>query len=157
MERQPSRASQLLSAGAVVVSLLFVGFEIRQNTAAQRAETRQGLAEASRQHIHMVASEPSLTEAYLQLFPMLGEERSYRDLTATDSARARLLMFGNLRNSENVYLQFREGVVSESVLNTYGFANPRYQTTSFRHFWDRYSSLFDPNFVEVFEGANGLR
>jgi hypothetical protein len=157
MERQLSRVARMVSAGAVVLSLMFVGFEIRQNTAAQRAETRQGLAEASRQHIHMIASEPSLTEAYLQIFPTRGGERYYRELTATDTARANLLMFGNLRNLENVYLQFREGVVDESVLNTYSFANLRYQTTSFREFWRRWSTMLDPRFVEAFEEANGFR
>jgi hypothetical protein len=32
----------------VALSLIFVGLEIRQNTVAQRVQTRQGLADASR-------------------------------------------------------------------------------------------------------------
>ncbi len=30
-------------------------------------------------------------------------------------------MFANMRNVENGWLEFREGVVDESILNTYAF------------------------------------
>ena len=41
----------------VVASMAFVGLEIRQNTAAQRAETRQGLADASREFTLTIATD----------------------------------------------------------------------------------------------------
>ena len=48
MQKHWETLTQVVSASAVVVSLVFVGLEVRQNTVAQRAQTRQALADAVR-------------------------------------------------------------------------------------------------------------
>ena len=156
MAQASSKIQQLLSAGAVVVSLLFVGFEIRQNTAAQRAETRQGLADGSRDLILAIASDQALSEAYMLYFPRPGNERTHRELTTADTIQVGILMYGVLRNAENVYLQYREGVVDESVLATYAFEDTRYRTEAFKTYWQQQAPFFDSAFVRAFEAANGI-
>jgi hypothetical protein len=149
---------QVLSAGAVVMSLIFVGLEIRQSTAAQRAQTRQGLAEGSRELILTLATNPRLSDAYYTIFPRPGRERPGQHLTASDSMQARVFLFAQLRNAENVYLQFREGVVDESVLKTYAFEDTRYHTETFREWWGGGAAVsLDTGFVRAFEQANGIR
>ena len=122
MARDSGGLRQLLSAAAVVLSLIFVGLEIRQNTAAQRAQTRQALAEASREFTLTLGSTPNLALVYSTVFPSTDSARGATNLTPADSTAARLLMFTQVRNAENVFLQFREGVVDENVLQTYAFA-----------------------------------
>lgn len=78
-------------------------------------------------------------------------------MTFPDSLTASLAMFGQLRNAENVFLQFREGVIDESVLSTYAYADKRYLTSSFAAYWERVALSFDTAFVRAFEEANGLR
>ena len=65
-------------------------------------------------------------------------------------------MWTNLRNVENVFLQSLEGVIDQSVLNTYGFTSPPYSAPFFAPFWDESRSQFDARFGEAFETANGL-
>jgi hypothetical protein len=48
----------------VALSLIFVGLEIRQNTVAQRAQTRQGLADASRDFTLGRATDPDLSRIW---------------------------------------------------------------------------------------------
>ena len=102
-------------------------------------------------------TDPSLAEAFFQMFPRPGQERTIRTLTATDGIQVGVLMYSVLRNLENVYLQSREGVIDESVLLTYGFADPRFTTDAFRQYWVGEAPTFDTAFVRVFESIQGPR
>jgi hypothetical protein len=147
---------QILSAAAVVVSMVFVGLELRQNTLAQRAQTRQELANSSREVILTMTDNPAVARAYATMFlPSWG----YTDttLSAEDSLQGKWAMFANLRNLENVWLQVREGAVDEEVLATYAFDGPMYQSEVFRTMWERqWSTAFDTSFVRIFQVRNGF-
>ena len=68
-----------------------------------------------------MAAESHLTAVYDAVF--VGDS----DLTLTrgDSLQAETFMYANLRNVENVWMQSREGVVGEDVLNSYAFQSER--------------------------------
>ena len=147
---------QVLSAVAVVISLVFVGMELRQNTAAQRAQTRQELANSSRDILLTLAENSAAGRAYASMFL---DRWGFSDstLSAADSLQGYFVMFANLRNLENVWLQVREGVVGEEVLGSYAFRSFMYQQPTFRSMWKQsWSGGFDSNFVQAFEEANGL-
>ena len=142
---------------AVVASMVFVGIEIQQNTVAQRAETRQGLADASREFTLTIATDDEVRRVWYGMFaPEEYEGREAPQFTFSDSLRARAFMFTNLRSVENVYLQHLEGVIDASVLDTYNFNGSAYQAPFFATLWGRLRSSFDERFVEEFEAANGL-
>lgn len=139
----------------VVASMVFVALEIRQNTAAMRAATRQGLAERNAQVIYAVAENPELARAWDIRWSSIAPADSV--MTPTDSTQASWAIFGMLRMVENVYLQYLEGVVDESVLDTYGFHNNIYfASDKFRAYWPTARSRFDPRFVPAFEAEYGL-
>ena len=158
LKRNMTAIRQVLSALAVVLSLIFVGLQIKQNTEAERATTRQALADGSRDVVLALATNPSLAEAFYQLFPIPNSKGPhYRQMTPTDSAVAETFAYALVRNAENVFLQYHEGVIDQSVLKTYYFESPRWRTPQFARYWASYRSLFDPTFVSAFEGANGIR
>ena len=135
-----------------------VGIEIRQNTAAQRAETRQGLANASRDMILAVAGDPELARVW---FARWRSDRNGGDsgaqLSPTDSMQAETLMHATLRNMENGYFQASEGVVDFDVPGTYGWNTPMFRNAEFWAFRDEKKPEYDPRFVEAFEEANRTR
>ena len=45
---------------SLLLGLIFVGFELRQNTAAVQAATMQGLTDASQEYLLLLASDPEL-------------------------------------------------------------------------------------------------
>ena len=147
---------QLLSAGAVVASLVFVGVEIQRNTLAQRSATRQALADASRDLILAVTEDP-LLEAWIGRWGRPPHFDEGFQITPLDSARADVAMRALLRNAENVFFQYREGVIDESVLATYGFAGGSFASPAFPEYWRSQRDQWDPDFVAAFEDANGLR
>lgn len=143
-----------LSAVGVILSLLFVGLELRQTRQLARAQVRQGLAERNAVMIYAVAQNPELARAWTAMW--LSADAPGLELSAADSTQANYAMFGLVRQAENVYLQFLEGVVDESVLNSYGFRNTLFARPQFKLWWPRYKSGFDPRFIAVFEAEYGL-
>src|SRR5210317_1424154 len=53
---------ELISAGAILVGLIFVGLELKQNTVAAEADTMQGLLELSNQGLYEIATNPELAD-----------------------------------------------------------------------------------------------
>ena len=142
----------------VVASLVFVGTEIRQNNAIARAQTRQALADASRELTLAISTDPDLRRAwYFIVAPTLVEGRPAPDLTLADTIVAESAVFTHLRNLENVFLQAEEGVVDESVFSTYSFRGTQFQTPFFKAYWEKIGSGLDPGFALRFEDENGLR
>ena len=116
-----SRVGRTLAALGVIGSLVFVGLELQQNTAALRSQTRQGLADRNAEVVYAVAENPELARAWTLRWQR--EEGSVPTMTMVDSAQAQWAMWGMLRFVEHAFLQVEEGVLPESALNGYGFRN----------------------------------
>ena len=60
---------------------------------------------------------------------------------------------------ENVFLQYREGVFDQEILDAYGFTGGIWASPGFQKLWrtDRFRVLFDTTFVRAFEEVNGIR
>ena len=102
---------ETLTAAGVVLSLLFVGLELRQNTLAVRATALNDLASGSRDYFLAVSADRDLVAATVSF--MADEE-----LDRVDTARVEMTLMAILRNLENVFLQVRTGVVDESALRS---------------------------------------
>ena len=134
----------------VVASMVFVGWEIRQNTASVRAQTRQFLTENHREWVMAMASDPSMIADYNDTY--------WPDNPSAPAAtRASYTMFANLRHLENVFLQVQEGVVDESVFRTYGWVGrPELSSPQFRDWWVTRRTRFDPAFASALEAEYDL-
>ncbi len=70
---------------------------------------------------------------------------------------AEYTMWANVRSMENVYLQMSEGVVDESVLASYGWAdNTTFRSGAFLDWWRNRRQRFHPDFVAAFAREYGL-
>ena len=58
---------EIASAGAVLLGLIFVGFELKQNTEAVESQTSQGLLELANQANSQIASDQDLAELILRV------------------------------------------------------------------------------------------
>jgi hypothetical protein len=146
----PSRwpkAREILAGLGVILSLAFVGFEVRQNTLAVRGQTRDALARAGEDWLMAIAADSALSEALKKI------ERD-QPLTSSDSARAELVMIALTRHHENVFLQVAGGTVDESVLLSYGWKRSGlYATSYYTSLWPDIRRIFSPEFVAAHEEA----
>jgi hypothetical protein len=139
-----------LAALGVVLSLVFVGTEIRQNTIATRAATLNDLAAGSRDWLMSIATNPELASVWRRWLE--GDE-----LTDDDLQMAEITVNGLLRNVENVFLQVRAGAVDESALVSYGFGgSSAWESPHFPEYWARRWVRYHPEFVAAFEQQTGV-
>ena len=137
----------------VAASLVFVGLEIRQNTAVARGQTRQELAALNQEWLILQSTDSVFSEIFRKAW--MGADGM---LTPSESARAMWAMRLNLRRLENVFFQHQQGLVDESALQSYGFqaSTALMKNTRFRDFWLKQDerAAFHPDFVHVFENGS---
>lgn len=151
-----SRVARMVAALGVIASLVFVGLELRQNTAALLAQTRQGVPDRNADAIYAVAENPELARAWTLMWQR-GSDHG-EALTMADSAQARWAMWGMLRFVEHAFLQVEEGILPQSALNGYGFrGNTNFMTPEFAAFWRGIRERFDERFVAAFEAEYGMQ
>ena len=147
---------EVLSAVAVLLGLAFVGFELRQNTAAVEAATRQGTTDASVEWLLAIASDPELAH----LWGIASREP--QELSDTEAVQLHLLVRSQWIRFQNAYLQWKNGSFGDDDWNNYvGFicrtrtqaqsnassANLRVAT------WDNHKEVLDKQFVDFVENC----
>ena len=99
--------AEIASAVAVVISLIYVGFEINQNTTSVRASAFQSVSDSLTDFTALIAAEPDLARIYSQ-----GRENP-DSLTSGERMRFNFLMITLVRLMENAYIQKQSGILNE--------------------------------------------
>ncbi len=100
-----SAVSEIIGAVAVVVSLIYVAAQIRQNTRMMRTAAKQSLTEASQGFMYAAIDN---SEDWVKL--MAGESAS----TPEQDARMSLLVRAMLRGFESQCYQYESGLLEEA-------------------------------------------
>jgi hypothetical protein len=138
---QWSDLSQVVSALAVVASLVYVGVEIGRNTDASRAATRQSIAETDFLYVSSTLDAALLVEA----------ETRYEagvELSATDRFILRERQHLNFRIFENAHFQYRAGLLEPETWERYRWIISRLLALNepAQAMWERFGSSFDESF-----------
>jgi hypothetical protein len=99
---------EAVSSVAVVVTLIILIVEIRQNTEALGAQSRQSVLVAAQTELLKVVDHPEMIAAISKPGPLTAEENIQIDALFTASMRAR----------EFAWLQFRSGLIDEEQWQT---------------------------------------
>jgi hypothetical protein len=104
--------AELVGAGAIIVSLLFVGLQIRDNSRSTQAATFQAMVGQEVEFLQLLGSDCELTRIY----------RDYvfdsRPLKESEREQARYLFLSAARIWESVYLQRLSGALSDAAWQT---------------------------------------
>lgn len=147
---------EVLSAVAVLLGLAFVGFELRQNTAAVEASSRQSTTDAAVAWLLTVASDPELAH----LWGIASREP--QKLSDTEAIQLHLLLRSQWIRFQNAYLQWKNGTLSDDDWNIYeGFicrtrmrAQLNENSASLRvATWDNHKAVLDRQFVDFVENC----
>ncbi len=98
---------ELFGAVAVLFGLIFVGLELRQNTAAVEAATLQDLTDASVDWITNIASDPDLTRL------LLTQSAGLAELSDVERQQLHLLYRAQWFRFQNAFLQWNRGTLDE--------------------------------------------
>ena len=101
-----------LTAGVgVIASLLFLAYEVRQNTLETRAATRNNVVNAIREMTLVRAQSPELSSAF-------GALSSCQQLTDNQLWHYRGYFIALMRSVEEAYFQFQEGRLDQAFFQT---------------------------------------
>ena len=132
---------EVVAVGGVVLGLVFVGYETRQNTAALRSQALQTTAEMSRQHTVLGVELPELRDAWDIAITQDAPEAMTPD-------QRRIMSFwthGAMRIVEHRYHQLALGTLPEAL--TLGGRGGHYQSRYFRDWWSGRKQGFPPGFA----------
>jgi hypothetical protein len=115
---------------AVIAGLVFVGLEIRQNTAATRGATLQAIAEQGQATFDIALENREVRVAYQRTRPGL------RYATPEDLVVLGWWYGSVLRIAENRYRQVQLGILPEDALTQLGGASLAYRHPYFGVFWE---------------------
>lgn len=144
---------EIAAALGVVLGLVFVGVEIRANTAAIRGETLQGISDQSTNLQMQLATDPDLVRLMPQV---IGDSILPSDLEDQDQYRVLVAYLSIIRVAENRFQQAALGTVPGDDPDQFGGASVLYRTPYLRALWPVIRTNFAPDFLGYFEQAHGL-
>ena len=137
---------EMMAAGGVILSLLFVGMEIRANTNAVKGATIQGVSDQSIALSLAVAEIPEMREGFSKV--LAGREA---ELTLPEEDAMAMPYMAGMRISENRFRQIGLGVfVSPTAV---GGGAAMYRVPFFRTFWDARRIEYPDDFAAYVEGV----
>lgn len=143
--------AEAIAAVAVVLSLVFVGLELRQNTAAVRGATFQALSDASADDLYGVAQSSDMAALLRRVYV---ENAGADAFSESENMQLYFYHMAFARRLENSYLQYVAGVVDDRVFESYGWNDALLTRRHFREFWNRQGGRAGVStaFREFFEG-----
>ena len=135
---------QLFGALGVIASLIFVAWEIRQNTETVKSATIQDISEQSFSGVSLLVQNDKLREAfYLSL--------DAKPLTTEQEQHLRVWYGGSLRIWMNRYLQSRLGILDqETAVMVGGQSSRAYKNPFFSKYWADVQGRYPEEFVQFF-------
>lgn len=100
---------QVIGAIAVVISLIYVALQIRQNTNAVRAATAQSVHEHFANWYHLIAADAELSRIAANGL------RDYQSLSENERTRFIASFMSFLSYSQNAFLKWRQGLLAPSL------------------------------------------
>lgn len=140
--------AEIVGAVAIVISLFFVGMQLKENTAAVQANSSQASFDSSRQFLLGIALDEDLSR-----IRQTGSADP-SSLTTLEYYRYNTVEYSNLVYYQSIWVQWTLGAVDDRVWGQYrrilcsGFNNP-----GFSRVWEQRKAILDNEFVRMAESC----
>ena len=134
---------------AVVLSLVFVGLEMRQNKTIARASAINELASNQRDLLLSIVTDGELSSVWADY---LRNGVALDSFNARDRTRLSGLQQALVINMENAFLQREMGLLPDALSGLYHFSgSPVFSSENFAAFWSNERYRYHPTFVAALE------
>ncbi len=146
--QEMAQVAEVIAAIAVVISLLYVGREVQNNTAAVRGAAMQAIATTDAEALMTIASDSALSEII-----RVGEVDP-SSLSESDAFRFGLYMRQFWLSFQNIYQQAQLELLDTSVWESYRTITcDVWRRPGSQALWSRERTVLDPDFVAVVEAC----
>jgi len=139
-------ALELAGIAAIVVSLVFVGYELRQSTAIARSDAYSSFSS----QIFELASNAALDKRLSGLFSQVNQGALPGDFKAEERISIRLYQASAVRVWEGLFRSVQAGVLPEEALESAG-SGILINNNFFRSNWASTKRLYTSDFIAYFE------
>ncbi len=136
-----SAIAEILSSVAILVTLVYLAIEIRQNAQATWADTRQAILAADQEFLHILLQDPTLILA-----------RHQEELNDDERVRLSIQLATMVRMREMNWIQHQDGTIDDTTWRAYqGSLVAVLSAPQSRTWWENYGveRIFDPQFVAL--------
>ena len=137
-----SAIAEVIGVIAVVVSLVYLSVQIRQNTKMAKAATRQAIAESTEKLGDDLINNSDMAEIFVK-------HMSGGELNSVENLRLQARCYRDLQHWENIHYQFNEGLVSQD--QWLGFRKnlaTLLAIDAYREYWEHEASHYSDAFQE---------
>jgi len=108
----------------VIAGIVFLGMELRQNTAAVQGATYQALSDGISSQYIGVAHDSALAQALLRIY-RAEVNRTDPEPEFSEAESAQIIWYYNalIQRLENSYFQWQTGLVGDRILDSYGWTD----------------------------------
>ena len=138
---------EFLGAAGVIITLVYLAAQIRQNTRAMRLATAHSIASAARDWNRPLLMDPELAWTF-----QVGTEDPTQ-LDEKEQARFIELCFSLLRMFEDAHYQYHSGALDPTTWEGYERLYAAYaKAPGFRAYWKERKQTFRPEFRKFIDG-----
>lgn len=139
---------EIVAVLGIALSLIFVGFELRQNTIAARSAAFQEIGIATAQGWLERSLNRELSDIFLKAN---SAPRAYYELDNSDRALVGAWLLSYIRLSETIYLQIEQGLLDEQAFDTLGYGDATFGNIVVQAAWPNMRPLITPGFAAYVE------
>lgn len=137
-----AHAVSIIANLGVIAGIIFLGYEIRQNTVAISGATIQAISEQSQQSAYLALEVPELQTAWQRA------GRGLEYMTAEDLSVLTWYFTGMVRTVENRFRQAQIGTVYAEIIEQIGGNSGAYRHPFFGFFWSFSRNEYSEDFRE---------
>jgi hypothetical protein len=140
---------EMLGGIAVIVSLVYLSFQVRQNTRALRASSTETAVASLRDWMR-----PLILDAEAARLFRTGIEGEWQRFSADDRARFLHILFGYLKTFENFHYQYRQGTLERDLWEGwYNILSAYVLSPGVQAYWQTRRNAFSPQFRTLVESV----
>ncbi len=140
---------EFIAAIGVVVSLVYLAFQIRQNTRSVRAASYHAVVTNLSNLSAAVGRDAPVADLFVR------GQSDLQALSPTEQRQFALLLIGVFRNFENIFYQFNQSMIDEVVWAGWKHRITRYfWQPGVQAWWPTWRDDCHPDFKEFLEGSN---
>lgn len=131
--------ANLLSAIAVLGTLIYLSRQLRQGNLLAKAHARQRMVEQTNEELYVLANDANLRECFVKP----------TELSSDEQGKLHFFLIAAMRQREWEWFQHRDGIIEEDVAKAYfGIVALHLGTARTRHWWSTIGRIgFNPDFV----------
>jgi hypothetical protein len=132
---------EAVSTGAILLGLVFVGLELKQNTEAVESQTSQGLLELANQANNQIASDQQLAELILRV------NKGVDELNELEFLQYSRFVHSEMNIWEHAFFSHANGTMPSDLWSGYDMAYRRFYCESWsREVWQKIEGGFSEQF-----------